>query len=102
MATKKVATTDDRLRAFWASKQGLDGSLEGRSPAAVLEQTGWSRSVGGANPYLALFARSGRSRAQIDAAVAALEICELPSARGCTYVVPASDFALALRAGQGK
>lgn len=28
-------------------------------------------------------------------------IHELPSARGCTYVVPASDFALALKVGQG-
>src|SRR6185295_6360370 len=27
-------------------------------------------------------------------------IHELPSARGCTYVVPASDFALALRVGE--
>ena len=31
----------------------------------------------------------------------ALEICELPSARGCTYVVPAADFALALKVGHG-
>jgi hypothetical protein len=31
--------------------------------------------------------------------VAALDIHELPAARGCTYVVPAADFALALRAG---
>ncbi len=29
----------------------------------------------------------------------ALEIHELPAARGCTYVVPACDFALALQAG---
>ena len=32
--------------------------------------------------------------------MAALEVHELPSARGCTYVVPASDFALALRISQ--
>jgi hypothetical protein len=32
--------------------------------------------------------------------VANLEIHELPSARGCTYVVPAQDFALALKVGQ--
>jgi hypothetical protein len=30
-----------------------------------------------------------------------LEIHELPAARGCTYVVPAVDFALALKAGAG-
>ena len=30
-----------------------------------------------------------------------MEIHELPAARGCTYVVPATDFALALKAGEG-
>lgn len=90
------------LRAFRSHRQGLDGSLAGRPPAEVLERTGWVRSVGGATPYLALFARAGTSRAAADAAVAALAIHELPSARGCTYVVPAADYALALRAGQGR
>jgi hypothetical protein len=33
-------------------------------------------------------------------AVVNLEIHELPSARGCTYVVPANEFALALKAGE--
>jgi len=43
----------------------------------------------------------GLSREIIDQAVINLEICELPAARGCTYVVPAADFALALKVGQG-
>jgi hypothetical protein len=90
------------LRAFRSHRQGLDGSLAGGTPAEVLERTGWMRSVGGTSPYLALFARAGTSRAAADAAVAALAVHELPSARGCTYVVPAADFALALRAGQGR
>jgi winged helix DNA-binding protein len=68
----------------------------------VLETPGWMRSVGGTGPYLGLFARAGLSRERIDAAMAALEIHELPSARGCTYVVGGSDFAIALRAGQGR
>ncbi len=59
------------------------------------------RSVGGAGPYLGLHARTGASRAEIDAAVAVLAIHELPSARGCTYVLPAADFALGLSVGQG-
>jgi winged helix DNA-binding protein len=92
---------ENTIRAFWAHRQGLDGSLRGKSPAEVLERTGWSRSVGGAGPYFTLFSRAGLSRKAIDAAVAALEIHELPAARGCTYVVPASDFALALRVGEG-
>jgi hypothetical protein len=90
----------DRLRAWWFHRQGLDGSLAGSDPAAVLARTGWARSVGGANPYLTLFARTGVSRVDVDAAVAELAIHELPSARGCTYVVPASDFGLALQVGR--
>jgi hypothetical protein len=79
---------------------GSDGSLAAKTAAEVLGQAGWARSVGGVNPYLTLFARAGLRRAAVDAAVAALDIHELPSARGCTYVVPAIDFALALTVGQ--
>lgn len=89
------------LRAWWGHRQGLDGSLAGRGAAEVLARTGWARSVGGVGPYLGIHARCGATRAAIDAAVAALEIHELPAARGCTYVVPASDFALALRVAEG-
>ncbi len=59
------------------------------------------RSVGGSAPYLGLFARAGLRRAEVDAAVADLSIHELPSARGCAYVLPASDFALGLAVGAG-
>jgi hypothetical protein len=89
------------LRAWWAHRQGLDGSFAGRSAADVLQKSGWARSVGGAGPYLTLFARAGLSRDAIDLAVTEVDICELPSARGCTYVVPSSDFALGLKVGQG-
>ena len=91
---------ESKLRAWWSHRQGLDGSLEGATPAQVLERAGWSRSVGGVGPYLTLFARAGTSRDAADAAVASLEIHELPTARGCTYVVPASDFALGLTVGR--
>jgi hypothetical protein len=90
-----------KLRAWWWYRQGLDGSLQGRPAADVLDRTGWARSVGGVGPYLTLFSRAGIRRSAADAAVAALEIHELPCARGCTYVVPASDFALALKVGHG-
>jgi hypothetical protein len=92
---------DDKLRGWWAHRQGLDGSLEGKSPAEVLEAVGWARSVGGVGPYLTLFSRAGISREAADAAVAAGEVHELPSARGCTYVLPAREFALGLRLSQG-
>src|SRR5450631_199515 len=89
-----------KLRAWWSHRQGLDGSQAGAAPAEVLERTGWARSVGGVGPYLTLFARAGTSRESADQAVASLRIHELPAARGCTYVVPASEFALALKAGR--
>ncbi|MEI2779219.1 MAG: crosslink repair DNA glycosylase YcaQ family protein [Tetrasphaera sp.] len=89
------------LRAYWAHRQGLDGSLAGANSAAVLERAGWARSVGGTTPYLTLFSRAGLRRDQVDADVAALRIHELPSARDCTYVLPAADFALAAVVGGG-
>jgi hypothetical protein len=94
-----------KLQGWYAHRQGLDGSLPSRhndkSAAEVLQRAGWARSVGGVSPYLTLFARAGINREQADAAAKKLEIYELPSARGCTYVLPASDFALGLAAGQG-
>jgi hypothetical protein len=92
--------TDSKRRAWWRHRQGLDGSLRGKAPAEVLERSGWARSVGGVGPYLTLFSRAGTSREAADAAVAKLDIHELPTARGCTYVLPASDFALGLQVGQ--
>lgn len=88
-------------RAWWAQRQGLPGGLAGQDPAEVLRRTGWARTVGSANPYLTLFARAGIDRATADRAAEAVEICELPSARGCTYLLPAADFALGLAAGAG-
>jgi hypothetical protein len=40
-------------------------------------------------------------RDDVDAAVAEVRVHELPSARGCTYVLPAEDFALGLTVGSG-
>ncbi|MGO4383358.1 DNA glycosylase AlkZ-like family protein [Specibacter sp. RAF43] len=87
-------------RAWSWHKQGLDGSLAGQDPAGVFGRIGWARSVGGANPYLTLFARAGIRREQADADVLALRIHELPTARGCTYVLGADDFAWGLSLGR--
>jgi len=89
-----------KLRAWWFHRQGLDGPLTTKSPTEVLERAGWARSVAGSGPYLTFFSRAGISRESVDAAVADLAVHELPSARACTYVVPSSDFALALRVAQ--
>jgi hypothetical protein len=93
------AASATKLRAWRWHKQGLDGSLTGQTAAEVLTRTGWARSIGGAAPYLTLFARAELRRTEIDAALANVEIHELPAARGCTYVVPAADYSLALAAG---
>jgi hypothetical protein len=88
------------IRAFWSHRQGLDGSLAQSTPAEVLNRSGWARSVAGCGPYLTIQSRAGATRECIDAAVANVLIHELPAARGCTYVVPANDYALALQVGQ--
>lgn len=91
--------TRERLRAWAWHKQGLDGSLAGCTAEQVFARAGWARSVGGANPYLTLFARAGTRREQVDADILARRILELPTARGCTYVLGRDDFAWALRLG---
>lgn len=88
-----------KMRAWWFQKQGLQGLT--CTPREVLSRSGWARSVGGSNPYLTLFSRAGTSKAAAERVVEELEVHELPSARGCTYVVPREDFALALKMGQG-
>ena len=95
----EIAMNDALLRAWWADRQGLDGSMMGKSAATVLAGAGWARSVAGVGPYLTLFSRAGVSRESADAAVAAAEIHELPAARGWA-VLPAADFALGLKVGQ--
>ncbi|HEY4002949.1 MAG TPA: crosslink repair DNA glycosylase YcaQ family protein [Candidatus Xenobia bacterium] len=92
---------NEKLTAWWAHRQGLDAHRYPTS-AEALAATGWSRSVGGCTPYLALRSRTGAGRAGVDGDVAAAHIHELPAVRGCTYVVPAQDFGLALRAARGK
>ena len=89
-----------KLRAWYAHRQGLDGSLEGKSSAEVLRARRVG-SLGGRSVAVShsVFARrnhprAGRRRRR------QTRIYELPSARGCTYVLPASDFALGLAAGQ--
>ena len=89
-----------QIRAFWFHRQGLDHSLAHCAPPEILARTGWARSVAGCGPYLTFFSRTGIAREPVDAALLNVEIHELPAARGCTYIVPASDYALALQVGQ--
>lgn len=89
------------LRAWWFERQGLPFRLKGTSASEILRKTGWVRSVGGSNPYISLFSRAGISRQDAESATENLDIHELPSARGCTYMLPHQDFKLGLRLAQG-
>ncbi len=96
-----MSITLDTIRAFWFHRQGLDYSLAAHTPAEILSRAGWSLcSVAGCGPYLTFFSRTAATRETVDAALAAVEIHELPAARGCTYIVPSADYALALQVGQ--
>ncbi|MBS1706346.1 MAG: winged helix DNA-binding domain-containing protein [Armatimonadetes bacterium] len=90
----------DRLRAFWWARQGLDGSLKGCSGREALLRAGWQRTVGSTTPYVALFARTSMEPPEVDAELASLDFHELPSARGCTYLVPREQYATALLCAQ--
>lgn len=100
-STEQVRYTPELLRAWAWHRQGLDGSLVGASAAEVFSRTGWARSVGGSNPYLTLYSRARISRPEADKELASLAIHELPTARGCTYILGAEDFAWGLRLGHG-
>jgi hypothetical protein len=69
--------------------------------AKVLASRGWARTVGGANPYLSLFARNRATRKSVESDVASLSIHEFASARGCTYLLPAEHFQIGIKCGQG-
>lgn len=100
-ASDRARYTPGLLRAWAWHRQGLDGSLAGSTAAQVLTHTGWARSVGGSNPYLTLYSRAGIGRPEADRELEGLAIHELPTARGCTYILGADDFAWGLRLGHG-
>ncbi len=83
-------------RRLWAHAQGLlapsDAPLH-----EVVAATGWLRTLGGAEAYLALAARSSRATVpEVAAALRRRELLPLPSVRGCIYLVPAADAPLSL------
>jgi hypothetical protein len=79
-----------QARALWWHKQALAGS-DRRPLAALIGDSGWLRTLGGADAYLAARARRPTlQRAELDAVIAAGELCVRPAVRGCIYLVPAS------------
>jgi len=79
-----------QARALWWQKQALAGTT--KSPlATLLGASGWLRTLGGTDVYIAARARRpGMKRAELDAAVTAGDLRVHPAVRGCIYLVPGS------------
>jgi hypothetical protein len=89
--------TRDQLRQVCVAAQRLSPA-PGRSPVAALEESGFVRTLGGVDVYIAVRARvPGLRREDLDGAVAAQPAQVIPAARGCMYLVPRRDVPLALR-----
>ena len=95
MAKTPTATVSlDQARAFWHARQGLRNPFD-QGPAEIVAATGWPRSLGGSDAYLALFARAATlDRATVDTAVAAGELRIVPAVRNCMYLLPAKEVPL--------
>jgi hypothetical protein len=79
-----------QARALWWQKQALAGTSK-RPLAALIGESGWLRTLGGVDAYIAARARRpAMKRAELDAAVAAGELRVHPAVRGCIYLVPAA------------
>ena len=92
------------LRVSLAQARGLAVAAQGfppvpgRSIVQVLEETGFVRTLGGSDVYLAVRARvPGMRREELEGVVEAHEAQIVPAVRGCMYLVPRRDVPLALR-----
>ena len=78
-----------QVRALWWQKQALGDVARAGDLADVIGRSGWLRTLGGSDVYLAARARwPGLTRAELDAAVEAGALRVVPAARGCIYLVP--------------
>ena len=81
--------TLSHARAIAQRCQGLDIRRPGPDLAAHIDATGWIRTLGGIEGYIALHNRvAGVTRANVDAALKAGVIRVMPAVRGCIYLVP--------------
>ncbi|HEY5945814.1 MAG TPA: hypothetical protein VIV40_10000, partial [Kofleriaceae bacterium] len=78
-----------QARAFWWQRQAL-ASRSGEV-ADTLAASGWLRTLGGADVYIAARARKPTmKRSELDSAVERGELRVSPAARGCIYLVPSA------------
>jgi hypothetical protein len=80
-----------QARATWWQLQALGDDAANRDLATVIGGSGWLRTLGGTDVYLAARARRrSMRRAELDAAVVEGALRVLPAVRGCIYLVPAA------------
>lgn len=89
-----------RARRHWYSRQGL--AAPGGAPLEeIVSQSGWLRTLGGGDVYLAMRARAlGMKRSGLDQAVEARRLQVIPAVRGCIYLVPRPFVALSLKVAE--
>lgn len=84
-------------RRRWFVSQGL-ASPEAGQPEEILRRSGWLRTLGGIDVYLAAWARvRGLRRADLDRTVEKRLLQVVPAVRGCIYLVPRPEVPLVLR-----
>jgi hypothetical protein len=87
----------DRARAHWHQRQGLAEPRKGPLEE-IVAATGWPRTLGGVDLYLAIRARApGMRRSDLDEAVEQSRLQVIPAMRGCIYLVPRASVPLMLR-----
>lgn len=91
-----VRLTLDHARRVFLLAQGIPARAEPLE--RILEETGFVRTLGGADVYVAARARRpGMRRADLDGAAEEGAAQVVPAVRGCMYLVPRRDVPLALR-----
>ncbi|MBA3499950.1 MAG: winged helix DNA-binding domain-containing protein, partial [Deltaproteobacteria bacterium] len=79
-----------RARSLWWERQGLGDDARAEDVGRAIAATGWLRTLGGADVYIAARARCpGMTRAELDGAVVRGDLRIMPAVRGCIYLVPA-------------
>jgi hypothetical protein len=79
----------EQTRSHWWKRQALGGGSG--AIADAIGRSGWLRTLGGADVYIAARARRpNMKRSELDGAVERGELRVVPAARGCIYLVPST------------
>lgn len=97
MPTSPLRLDRDQVRTVRLASQGLV-NVPGTPATTIVARSGFVRTLGGCDAYLALRARQRTlHRGEVDTAVDRAELQVVPAARGCMYLVPRASVPLCLR-----